>query len=60
MHHTLPNFNLGNYLNLMQWILIIVGGGGVELILEMKEENLQTASNQWVNFNAHKNLRIFK
>lgn len=54
MHHTLPNFYIGKYLNLMQWILIIVGGGEQD-----KEDNLQTASNQWVNFNVHKNLRIF-
>lgn len=32
------------------------GGGGEE---EDKEDNLQTASNQWVDFNIHKNLRIF-
>lgn len=56
MHHTLHNFYIEKYLNLMQWILIIVGGGGGE---DDKEDNLQTASNQWVNFNVHKNLRIF-
>lgn len=47
MHQTLPNFYIEKYLNLMQRILIIEWGGGrVELITELIEDNLRTASNQ--------------
>lgn len=46
MHQTLPNFYIEKYLNLMQRILIIEWGGRVELITELIEDNLRTASNQ--------------